>query len=44
VDAAKLKELNEVKALLEAEAPTGASPDPFEDALVAASRANGTAR
>ena len=35
VDAAKLKELIEVKALLEAEAPKGASPDPFEDALVA---------
>ncbi len=36
VDAAKLKELAEVKALLEAEAPKGASPDPFEDALDAA--------
>ena len=35
VDAAKLKELIEVKALLEAEAPKGASPDPFEDELVA---------
>ena len=34
VDAAKLKELIEVKALLEAEAPKGASPDPFEDELV----------
>ena len=35
VDAAKLKELAEVKALLEAEAPKGASPDPFEDELMA---------
>jgi len=35
VDAAKLKDLAEVKALLEAEAPKGASPDPFEDELVA---------
>lgn len=35
VDAAKLKELIEVKALLEAEAPVGASRDPFKDALVA---------
>ena len=35
VDAAKLKDLAEVKALLEAEAPKGASPDPFEDELMA---------
>ena len=35
VDAGKLKDLAEVKALLEAEAPKGASPDPFEDELVA---------
>ena len=35
VDAAKLKDLAEVKALLEAEAPKGASPDPFEDKLMA---------
>ena len=35
VDADKLKDLIEVKALLEAEAPEGASPDPFEDELVA---------
>ena len=35
VDAAKLKDLTDVKALLEGEAPAGASPDPFEDELVA---------
>jgi PPK2 family polyphosphate:nucleotide phosphotransferase len=43
VDAAKLKDLAEVKALLEAEAPKGASPDPFEDELVA-SRGKDTGR
>jgi len=53
VDTAKLKDLIEVKALLEAEAPKGASPDPFEETLVAeaaetekrtATRGKGTAR
>jgi hypothetical protein len=48
-----LKDLIEVKALLEAEAPKGASPDPFEETLVAeaaetekrtATRGKGTAR
>jgi hypothetical protein len=35
VDAAKRKELAETKGLLEAEAPKGAAPDPFEAELAA---------
>jgi PPK2 family polyphosphate:nucleotide phosphotransferase len=35
VDAAKRKELAETRALLEAEAPKGAAPDPFEAQLAA---------
>jgi PPK2 family polyphosphate:nucleotide phosphotransferase len=35
VDAAKRKDLAETKALLEAEAPKGAAPDPFEAGLAA---------
>jgi PPK2 family polyphosphate:nucleotide phosphotransferase len=35
LDAAKRKELAETKALLEAEAPKGAAPDPFEAGLAA---------
>jgi hypothetical protein len=34
VDADKLKDLAEAKALLEAQAPKGAAPDPFQAKIV----------